>query len=348
MQCWSCGFENIPGLRACARCASALSLEGINVEPPRSSLLHLATRMGRASNRVKSAFPYCARFIDWITRPFPKLASFLMGLRPWRIVLWAFIPGLAQIKTRRLRSGWAILSIWLVLLLLTIASIGTEWTWYLVSALVLTHAVSVAALLAEHLAFEGLLIRALFGICLFFTLSYFLYQPIAWFLGRFYQPLVMPRQSGAIFSAGDGIICQGPWRRPQHFARGDLVVYVVRSYQRAGFYVPEGLGLDRVVGAPGDHIQIQDGRVLVNGAEPQNAARPLGPVPARFADLDVQLEADQYLIVPSNFGWGHYDIPQQQRWPWDLARQLTVIPYEDVVGRAILRVHPLLRFGRIK
>ena len=345
MQCWNCGFENIPGLKACARCASALSLDGIDVEPLRSSALHLTTHMERASNRVRSIFPFYARLIGWLARPFPVLAELLAYLRSWRVILWSLVPGLAQIKTRRPKSGRVLLSIWLALLLLAIGSIGTDWTWYLVSAMVLTHAVSVTMLLAEQLAFENLFIRAAFGVCLFFSLSYALYQPVTWFLSRFYQPVVMPRPSGTILSAGDGILCQGPWRRPAHFARGDLVAYVVQPYQGHAFYVSQGIGLDRVVGTPGDHIQIHEGCLLVNGAVPVNERGPLGSVPARFPDLDIQLADGEYAIVPSTFNCSYHGAPA---WPMGLARQLTAIPYDDVIGRVVLRIHPLSRFGRIK
>ncbi|HVP10529.1 MAG TPA: hypothetical protein VMV94_04985 [Phycisphaerae bacterium] len=349
MQCWNCGFENIPGLKACARCASALCLDDISVEPPRSSTLHLATQVDRASNRLKSAFPYFTRFFDWMAGLFPVLSEALALLVSWRSLLWSLIPGLAQIKTRRPRIGWILLSIWLVLLLVAIVSIATDWTWYLVNAMVLVHAVSVTSLLVEELAFERQIIRAAFGVCLFFTLSYCLYRPVTTLLSRWYQPIVVPAQiRGGGFVEGDGIICQGPWRRPAQYARGDVVLYAVSSYQRTGFYVPEGLGLDRIVGVPGDYVQTREGRLLVNGADPAKGQAPLGAIPRHFADLDIHLAAGEYAILPSSFSCTYHGNAAQLTWPPDLARQLMVIPYEDVLGRAVFRIHPLSRFGRIE
>lgn len=97
--------------------------------------------------------------------------------------------------------------------------------------------------------------------------------------------------------------------------RGDMAVFRYKDGKS------EGVFLKRVIGLPGDKIEIQDGRVLVNGAaldEPY-AKQPTNPT------TSVTLGGDQYFVLGDNRTQS-YD-----------SRAFGPILRGDIVGKAVGR-----------
>jgi signal peptidase I len=271
---------------------------------------------------------------------------------------WSIVPGLGHLKTNRFRLGRAILIIWLILLAMTVLSIGTTWTWLLVSGMVVTHAVAVLSLFAANLAYERLIVRAAFGALLFFCLNLFVYDPARWLCTRFVSTLVISNEpDGSVARQGDGLLVAGPWLRPDSFERGDLVVCRIQGYVSSGYVIRPGYNVDRVVGVPGDRIQLKGGVLLVNGTSPPKGERPLGEVP--LGTLELVLGHDEYLVLPSflrrealiHVGPLGVALPGpdlQRTLPAPVIRRLTLFQGEEVLGRVLLRLRPLSRFGRLE
>jgi signal peptidase I len=109
--------------------------------------------------------------------------------------------------------------------------------------------------------------------------------------------------------------------------RGDIVVFQPPDslHQKDAF-------IKRVVGLPGDVVQVKNGQVYING-EPQQesyiAAKPdyqYGPV---------TVPADSYLVLGDNRNESfdsHY---------WGF------VPRDHVIGRAVFRFWPLTRLGQL-
>jgi hypothetical protein len=342
MRCWSCEFENLPGLGSCARCGSSLELAQVAIEPPRASPLRLVTRAGRAGRRVFARTP-----------DFRAIWQALRHITPEPIsgsaLAWSIIPGLGHRFTGRRRLGRILLPIWCGLLALAILSLGGRLAWWFLSLAIATHAVAILSLFAANLAYERLLLRLAFGAVVYIGLRLLLYQPILWFGGRFLDLLPLNNiTAGPMIAEGDWAFFAGPWLRPESFDRGDLVVYVVGADESGGVRIAPGYGFDRIVGVPGDLVQIRDGQLLVNNAQPPPTQGPLGVVPAGLW-LELHLGPEEYAILPSRLRLRTYGEPRdRQSLVHSAFCQLTRVPAERIEGRALLRIRPLSRFGRFK
>lgn len=340
MQCSSCTFENLPGAQRCARCGSRLEFDGVAVEPPRASRHHAATAVRRAAYRLRLHCP-----------DFAKLWSGLGILIPesidGRALAWSIIPGLGHLKTGRRRWGWVLLPAWLGFLMLMVLSIGTVWTPFMLSGMIAVHTLAVVTLFAANLAFERQFMRAAFGMVVFLAFNFFLYQPGVWFCSRFFVATpIGSSPGGSVVQAGDGLLCEGPWRRPDSFARGEIVLYRLGDLVVDGAIFRAGQGVNRVVGVPSDRVTRKDGILRVNGERPEEPFTPLGRVPTT-GDLDVTLGPREYAIFTTVEQTG-------AAWPRTNAlasrtviRRLSIVSYDDILGRVILRLRPWSRFGRI-
>jgi signal peptidase I len=342
MQCWNCEFENIPGAQVCARCASSLELGHVDVVPPRAARLHTVTRLTRAGNRLRSLVPGLTEL--WrrarIVTPEPV---------DWRALAWSIIPGLGHLKTGRLKLGKILLPAWLAMLLLTLATIGTSWNAYALTGAVVVHAVTILSLFAANIAYEGLLMRVLFGLAVFVGVRYLLYDSAIWLGGRFCTVICIDiAPPGTVLAADDALLCEGAWMRPAAYRRGDVVLYRIDAYQDSGFVVRSGMGVNRVVGVPGDHVKVADGVLFVNGVPPTENETPFGgALPP--ANLDFQLGQRSYAVftILDRLN-GFRAARRENRPPASLFRQLSVVRHDDIVGRVIVRLRPFSRFGRLR
>lgn len=109
--------------------------------------------------------------------------------------------------------------------------------------------------------------------------------------------------------------------------RGDIVV----------FYPPDLLGqkdafIKRVIGLPGDVIEVKNGQVFVNG-DPQQ--EPYIAAPPEYQYGPVKVPADSYLVLGDNRNKSF----DSHNWGF--------VPEDNVIGRAVLRFWPLDRLGEV-
>jgi len=337
MQCASCGFENIPGIKQCARCHSVLNLNDIAIVPPRARRFGWGTRWRRLWNRISSIFS-----ISQISWPQWKPAS--LSYIPWEAVTWSIVPGMGHIKYASKRIGWLIFLIWLCLMITAFLAIGLPASWWCLSVAVAVHAAAILSFTRPLVEHNGLFVRMLFSILLFTCLRLFIYYPFEWIGGHFYVPLqVYGLRDGNIIQNNDSIIYEGPWLRPDTFIRGDLVAYRIADMQIHHAYVREGLGLDRVVGIPGDHIQLKNDILLVNGKPAKNDEIPLGNAPLQI-NYSITLKNGEYAIIPSLLPLQIKGNVQTN----DILTRISRVQDENILGRIRFRLHPWSRFGRIK
>jgi hypothetical protein len=342
MRCWNCGFENIPGLGSCARCTSTLNLNGADVEPPRASRWRTFTFMDRLFYRLGA-------WLGHVWEGLRRVPQALEAKSSVPALLLSIVPGLGHSWIKRRRLGWVIFGVWFAFLVLTVLSIGTEWNWLFVGGMIGTHSFAVISILGTDLSLERLRTRVLFGLLLGAAMWFFLYGPAGRLATRFYQPMPLAGgwQGEGLIAPSDWVLSEGPWLRPPAFRRGDVVVYTINSFSGRGYFIAEGLGLDRIVAVPGDHVQIAEGVLLVNGCMPPPGESPLGEVP-HYVAIDIQVPEGQYVVLPTRLALraGAHGIPREV--PQDVFSTLSVCSSENVLGRVILRIRPWSRFGRLQ
>ncbi len=96
--------------------------------------------------------------------------------------------------------------------------------------------------------------------------------------------------------------------------------------------------IKRVIGLPGEHIQIKDGKVYINGEELIEDYLP--------EDVVTQAEGGQFidLIVPEGTVFAMGD----NRGHSADSRRFGCVPYEKIEGKVVLRFWPLNVFGKVQ
>lgn len=124
----------------------------------------------------------------------------------------------------------------------------------------------------------------------------------------------------------------------------DRVSYLVKDPARGDiiqFSAGSGVGsvlIRRVIGLPGETVQISDGRIYINGA-PLNEDYTVGTIQySGTAALPLTLSSDEYFVMADNRS-SSFD-----------SRDPTVgnVSKADIRGRLFLRVAPAGRFGLVR
>ena len=131
-------------------------------------------------------------------------------------------------------------------------------------------------------------------------------------------------------SHGDLVILSkvGYWfNAPQ---RGDIIAFPYRGN-------PQEFYIKRITGKPGDVIEFQNQRFIVNGSEPQ----------FEFEGIEVFSHGD--IALPMTIGEGRYFVLGDNRNASKDSRYQSVgsITENEMLGRVVIRFWPLNRFGLV-
>jgi signal peptidase I len=126
---------------------------------------------------------------------------------------------------------------------------------------------------------------------------------------------------------GDRIIVNKLVYRVGTIHRGDVVVFWYPRDPSVSF-------IKRVVGLPGDQVEIRAGRVFVNGAPIREPYLPEG-----FRDVDSQTKTEVRR--------GHYFVLGDHRRSSNDSRSWGQVPEKYIYGRAAFRFWPLGEIGPI-
>ena len=121
--------------------------------------------------------------------------------------------------------------------------------------------------------------------------------------------------------------------RHGHLHRGDVVVFAPPEQLVAAGYDASAALIKRVVGLPGDQLEVHDGRLFRNG-EPA---------------------ADPWLAEAINYAMAPITVPADQLWVMGDNRNASLdshlwgsLPETNVLGTAVWRYWPLQRFGPLR
>ena len=118
-----------------------------------------------------------------------------------------------------------------------------------------------------------------------------------------------------------------------HLSRDSIVVFSPPTALIQAGYDPKAALIKRVVGQPGDQLEVRDGRLLRNGR---------------------QME-ESWLSEPIAYDMSPVTVPSEQLWVMGDNRNASLdshlwgpLPEKNVIGTAVWRYWPLQRFGPIR
>lgn len=167
---------------------------------------------------------------------------------------------------------------------------------------------------------------------------------VAYSTGRL-RPYEIPTTSmEPAIRSGDRVIAEGIsyWLRAPR--RGEIIVFPTQGIptfdQVPGLSSKRNIQMKRLAGLPGDHLEIRDGKLLVNGEPTQLTP---GPEPIEYQAMG-ELRPGSVVIVPENtyfvLGDNSFNSADSRIWG--------VVPAKNVLSRVIWRYWPLDRTGRVE
>jgi signal peptidase I len=348
MQCPSCHFENMPGLDSCGRCGTSLSLvaAAIDVHPPRASRAARRVRRvvpGHLVYRARDAARDASRAITGsivqdsrVPLPEPGILSRLM------------VPGWAHLYSGLRIRGWFFLGIYCPLIILGVTRWGTPLGSIAGGLAFSVHAASVMDILIRQgtVRFPKMMAMAAM---VSLVLAVLVYLPAGQLLMRVAAPFAYEHDAPP-FRRFDVVLINRWAFAMTSPRRGDVVQFRPANLIRRGpaiqtvlhvrlLYEEDEL-IDRIVGLPGDRVVWDSGTLSVNG-EPVSW-RPL--LPGRLPPhLDIAVPEDRYLILPTTSFSAEHAVESPSFWT-----SAGLIPREDILGGAFLRVAPITRLWFIR
>ncbi len=154
-----------------------------------------------------------------------------------------------------------------------------------------------------------------------------------------------------VFSFGKTVVNAGQSMQPL-LESGDSVLidrvsyrfFTVRRYDVAAFYMTQAdreadrASIKRIIGMPGETIQIEDGRVLINGQTTECPEGWLDADTAGTAAQPIVLGADEYFVLGDN-----RSASEDSRFA-----SVSNVKESSILGRVWLQVRPLSRAKLIK
>ena len=120
--------------------------------------------------------------------------------------------------------------------------------------------------------------------------------------------------------------------------RGDVIQFVVAEEDQGTASQTKTVYLRRVIGRPGETVQIMDGKVYINGYPLEEEYAAGAASYAGIAASQVTLDNDEYFVMADNRS-NNFD-----------SRDATVGPIsrDDILGKVWIRVFPFEKFGFVK
>ena len=173
------------------------------------------------------------------------------------------------------------------------------------------------------------IIKELFGWILFIVIVVAASYLVVTFVGQRTQ--VSGESMETTLSDGDHLIVDKITYRFRDPKRYDIVVFPYR-YEENTYYIK------RIIGLPGETVQIVDGYVYINGVQlDEHYGNALIKDPGQAAQ-PITLGEDEYFVMGDN-----RNNSQDSR-----SANVGVVHRDELLGRAWIRIWPLDKFGVIK
>ncbi|WP_341528690.1 signal peptidase I [Nostoc sp. UHCC 0302] len=126
--------------------------------------------------------------------------------------------------------------------------------------------------------------------------------------------------------------------------RGDIVVFSPTQELQKEQY--QDAFIKRVIGLPGDKVELKDGRVYINN-KPLQEENYLSSAQRTAIDVCLSGQQPPYLKTPKTIPTDSYLVLGDNRNSSYDSRCWGVVPRQNIIGRAVLRFWPLNHVGSI-
>lgn len=126
--------------------------------------------------------------------------------------------------------------------------------------------------------------------------------------------------------------------------RGDIVVFSPTAELKREDY--QDAFIKRIIGLPGEKIELRDGKVFVNGKQ-LTEANYLGNGQKTSTDVCTSGQQPPFLYQPTTIPQGKYLVLGDNRTQSYDGRCWGLVPRENIIGRAVVRFWPLNKVGGI-
>lgn len=282
------------------------------------------------------------------TRDAVRAADIAAGVRhanailPAGLLLRLIVPGWSHFALKQPIRGHLFLWSFVLFVLLSLFCLGSTWGAIWLGMAFSVHSSAAMDIVTQTFSDAGVRDRIVRSLVISAILGVLLYWPAIWFIGGVAQPHTV-QTALAAFQPND-VVLVNQWAVPK---RGDIVLYEINY---APMNLPNrgrehvvvwynGENIDRILAVPGDRVQCDSGRLLVNGSP--SAWQPLNSHPMPQS-LSLTMQSEHYLILPSGTT-GVVTFQDVNFW-----KSTGDVERGQIVGRAWLQTQPLSRFHVIR
>ena len=342
IKCTTCGLENLDHMTVCVECGNPL----IHNNDHNVELLHTPPRAGKY--KKLRLFLYKIRRNTGalnIERQLPEekeesfsLRELLLDLGDSKGVMASIIPGLGHFTQKRFLRGLIFFALWFFLILLGIFFYGRTFSNVCFGSAIAVHASAAFDCLPLALPlFDDFKTRIVVMLLLIIIgiSSYY------WIFNRVNDQVFGVWMN---FNRGEPVIMKGEFiliKKQSKYKRGDLLFFQTNGegfsagYDQ-NFYMIPGIYFDRLIGFPGEKIEIIKGKIFINDTPLREELYPIKKKAIR--DMTIVLKDNQYFIYDSL-------TPIQNTVPVELLLLHNKVNKDNIRGKAFMVYAP---FSKMK
>jgi len=357
-KCPKCDLKNLDHLTACIECGTNLETERTestkaNYIPPRSgkfktlklSFYKIQRSFGSLDSGGRSSNPAIAGrdFIADVSETgkgfFRELIEVLSQSAP---VLYSVIPGVGHLCQKRLKRGGIVAGIYFISLLLGIFFYGRIFSNICFGVMLTAHAVAFFDCLPISLALFKTIRSRLITMGMIFLLVLVSYRAIYLSVNEKISGKWVSFKAEPVFTSGDFVLI----KNQDKYQRGDIVFFNSNAagqiYRNGGneyYRLRNGTYCDRVIGLPGEHIEIKDNKIFINSIALSEKFQPLRKILMR--PMQCKLQENEYFV--------YYSLHNtRQTIPTNLLLLHNVVSEDNIKGKAFMIYAPLNRMKLIE
>ena len=176
---------------------------------------------------------------------------------------------------------------------------------------------------------EKSIIKELFGWIVYILIIIGLTYLIITFVGQ--RTRVSGSSMETTLSNGDNLIVDKISYRFREPKRFEIIVFPYR-YEENTYYIK------RIIGMPGETVQVKEGKVYINGGELDEHYGNEAMIAPGIAEEPITLGKDEYFVLGDN---RNHSADSRDE-------SVGVLHRKDLLGRAWIRIWPFSKFGVIK